>query len=238
MTHSIPPGSIEFVKKQKTSGWCWGISASKEKILCSIGLTGATDGGVEIRSIDLRLETKIEIPGSTYSAQQLRGGKLITKSCNHMGRTFLTSLGTVTNPIGTIIHEVGYNGNIAFVSDMAATDNQIAVIDYVEKQLRVFTATGDHQLNISLADMQWPRGVHLLPYEPAALVTDRTGGELRKYPLTAAAKPVWRCRGLGEPTGVTTDESGLIYVCSHKLKAIHLITEMGLYKFQPLLVRS
>ena len=115
---------------------------------------------------------------------------------------------------------------------MSATDNRIAVIDSVNKQLRVYSAAGDHQFNISLTDMKCPYGVHLLPDDSAVLVTDLDGGELKKYPLTAAAKPVWRC-GLEKPTGVTTDESGLIYVCSWSGGKIYLILDNGLYSHHP-----
>ena len=120
-----------------------------------------------------------------------------------------------------------------YITHLSATDNRIAVIDSVNKLLRVYSAAGDHQFDISLTDMKWPRGVHLLPDDSAVLVTDYAGGELRKYRLTAAAKPVWRC-GLENPTGVTTDESGLIYVCSGKGKKVYLISDNGLYDHHPL----
>ena len=76
--------------------------------------------------------------------------------------------------------------------------------------------------------MKTPYGVHLLPDDSTVLVTDWVGGELRKYLLTAGAKPVWRCGGLEKPSGVTTDESGLIYVCSWSGKKIYLISDDGL----------
>ena len=215
--------SIKYIREEKTSDRCYGISRKAEnKILCARG------GGVEIRSTDLRLEKKINIPGYVCSAHLIAGGRLITKLCDYDNKKHCTYIGTETDPQQTLIHDVKYEG-YPYLSHMSATDHRIAGIDKVNKQLRVYSAAGDHQFNIDLTDMKSPRGVHLLPDDSAVLVTDRDGGELRKYPLTAAVKPVWRCGGLEEPTGVTTDESGLIYVCSWSWRKIYLISDNGLY---------
>ena len=222
MSLSVSPVSIEYIREQKTSGWCSSISRTAEnKILCAV------DVSVEIRCSDLRLEKKINIPGAVFSAQLIAGGRLITKVHDYDNMRYCTYIGTETDPQQTLLHEVKYEG-APYLSHMSATDNRIAVIDSVNKQLRVYSAAGEYQFNIELADMKWPRGVHLLPDDSAVLVTDYEG-ELRKYPLTAAAKPAWRCRGLDNPTGVTTDESGLIYVCSGKGKKVYLISDDGLY---------
>ena len=209
------------MKHQKTSGSCWGVCATGDKVIC------ATDKGVEFRNSDLGLENKINAPGSFDSAQATSKGGLATKVYFSLKGTHCTYIGTEDDPSGTLIHKVKYEGG-AYASHMSATDKRIAVIDYVNKQLRVYTNGGDHQFNIDLIDMKWPRGVHLLPDDSAVLVTDRTGGELRKYPLTAAAKPVWGCEALDAPTGITTDEIGLIYVCGHEQKIIYMINQKGM----------
>ena len=224
---SVSPVSVEFIREEKTSDCCYGISRTAEnKILCAV------DRCVEIRCSDLTLEKRIDIPCGVLSAQLIAGCKLITKVCDDVNKKYCTYIGTETDPQQTLLHEVKYEGT-PYLSHMSATDNRIAVIDSVNKLLRVYSAAGDHQFNISLTDMKWPCGVHLLPDASAVLVTDLDGGELRKYPLTAAAKPVWRCGGLEEPTGVTTDESGLIYVCSLRREKIYLISDNGLYNHHP-----
>ena len=223
---SVSPVSVEFIRKEQTSDSCYGISRTAEnKILCAIR------GGIEIRSADLTLDKKINIPGYVCSAQLIAGGRLITNVHDYDNMRYCTYIGTETDPQQTLLHEVKYEG-APYLSHMSATDNRIAVIDSVNKQLRVYSAAGEYQFNIELADMKWPRGVHLLPDDSAVLVTDYEG-ELRKYPLTAAAKPVWRCRGLDNPTGVRTDESGLIYVCSWSWRKIYLISDDGLYDHHP-----
>ena len=232
---STSPASVKHIREEETSHWCSGISRTAEnKILCAV------DRGVKIRSADLKLEKKINIPGDVYSAHVIAGGKLITKVCDNVNKKYCTYIGTETDPQQTLIHEVKNEGGVFYItheghtylSHMSATDNRIAVIDSVNKLLIVYSAAGDHQFNISLTDMKRPCGVHLLPDDSAVLVTDWGGGELRRYPLTAAAKPVWRC-GLEKPSGVTTDESGLIYVCSRSGKKIYLISDNGLYNRHP-----
>ena len=60
------PVSVEIVIEEKTSGSCYSISRTAEnKILCAVG------GGVDIRSADLKLEKKINIPGYVYSEQEV-----------------------------------------------------------------------------------------------------------------------------------------------------------------------
>ena len=72
----------------------------------------------------------------------------------------------------------------------------------------------------------YSQGVYLLSDTTAVLVTDIRQGELRKYPLTADSIPVWICRDLNLPSGVTAaDEAGLIYVCGHRM--ICLISQNG-----------
>ena len=61
---SISPVSIKFIGAEMTSACCYGISRTAEnRILCAVL------GGVQIRSTDLTLEKKINIPGIVCSAQ-------------------------------------------------------------------------------------------------------------------------------------------------------------------------
>ena len=72
----------------------------------------------------------------------------------------------------------------------------------------------------------YSQGVHLLSNDTAVLVTDMRQGELRKYLLIADSSPVWICRDLNLPSGVTAaDEAGLIYVCGHRM--IYPISQNG-----------
>ena len=216
---SVAPVSVRYIREKKTSDSCWGVShTSENKLLCAV------NGGIEIRSQGLQLEQKIDMPSELHSAQLIAGGKLVSKVCDFYN--YSTYIGTETDPQQTLLHSVKYEGT-PYLSHMSATDHRIADIDRVNKQLRIYSAAGDHQFNISLADMKSPRGVHLLPDDSAVLVTDLHGGELRKYPLTAAAKPVWRHGGIIGPSGVTTDESGLIYVCSLSREKMYLIPQNG-----------
>ena len=68
---SVSPVSVEFIREEKTSDRCYAISRTAEnKVLCAVM------GGVEIRSTDLRLEKRTDIPDGVYSAQLIAGGRL------------------------------------------------------------------------------------------------------------------------------------------------------------------
>ena len=122
---SVSPVSVEFIRKEKTSNSCYSISHRAEnKILCAVGRS------VEIRSADLTLEKKINIPGGVLSAQLIAGGRLITKVCDYDNNKYCTYIGTETDPQQTLLHEVKYEGD-PHLSHMSATDNRIAVIDLV-----------------------------------------------------------------------------------------------------------
>ena len=107
----------------------------------------------------------------------------------------------------------------------------IADIDYDSKQLMIYTITGNHLYNINISDMSQPYGVHILPAGNSVLVSDNEyrGGEVRKYKLQAGKhhQPVWRCTGLLYPAGITSDQSGLIYVVSATEKKIYQISPQG-----------
>ena len=91
--------------------------------------------------------------------------------------------------------------------------------------------TAHTSYNIDISDMRCHHGVHILPADNSVLVSDSEyrGGEVRKYKLQAGKhhQPVWRCTGLTNPLGITSDQSGLIYVVSATEKKIYQISPQG-----------
>lgn len=204
------------VESDRYSGVCW---KSDKTILCAV------NGGVEVRSSDLTLLHKVQIQGHVQSAYSVRD-KLITK-VRRDNKFHSVYIGTEGNPTQTLIYDVIYEG-YGYVSHMHATSTTIAFIDYDKRQLRVYNISGNHLYNINLTGMKSPYGVHILP-DNTVLVTDcGVGGDLRKYPLKADAEPIWILADLDYPTGVTSDESGHIYVkCSKGKKKIKFISTQG-----------
>jgi hypothetical protein len=94
--------------------------------------------------------------------------------------------------------------------------------------LKLFsTINEEHQFDIQLTKQQDPYGVHLT--SDAALVTFLEEGKLCKYALSPSPDPIWTYEGLKGPTGVTTDESGFIYVASACESTINIISAEGKY---------
>ena len=217
---SRPPTKLKLIKYKKTSSWCYGVSWREDgNILCST----YTDG-IEVRSAtDLKLFKRINITGVVISAYSV-GGQLITKVRN--ADTYSTYIGTESNPQHTLLHQ--YESDYA--SQLSVSDSRIVDIDRASKQLMIYTITGNHLYNIDISDMSDPEGVHILPAGDSVLVSDHeTRGEVRKYKLQAAEhhQPVWRCTGLTNPRGITSDQSGLIYVVSFSEKKIYQISPQG-----------
>ena len=189
-------------------------------ILCS------TDkDGIEVRSgTDLKLIKKINITDSVRSAYTV-GDQLITKVYMYDDDTYSTYIGTESNPQHTLLHQ--YEG---YHSHLSVSDSMIADIDRASKQLMIYTITGNHLYNIDISDMSLPDGVHILPAGDSVLVSNNRIGEVRKYKLQAGThhQPVWRCTGLAYLRGITSDQSGLIYIASgSKDTKIYQISPQG-----------
>ena len=188
-------------------------------ILCS-----TYSKGIEVRSgADMKLIKRINITGDVISAYSVCD-QLITKVYN--AGTFSTYIGTESNPQHTLLHQYERK----YYSQLSVSDSIIADIDKASKQLMIYTITGNHLYNIDISDMRDPYGVHILPDDNSVLVSDCDDeGEVRKYKLQAGKhhQPVWRCTGLTNPLGITSDQSGLIYVVSADEKKIYQISPQG-----------
>ena len=138
-------------------------------------------------------------------------------------KLYVTYCGTHEQPTQRVLHSEESESDIK-INHLSAYKDYIASIDSVNKTLKVFSSTTEeHLFDIQLTDFQSPYGVHLTA--DAVLVTDSTGGKLCKYALTSSSVPIWTCTGLPEPAGITTDESGFIYVCNATI--INIISPAG-----------
>ena len=215
-----PPTKLELIKYEKTSSWCRGVSWREDgNILCS-----TANDGIEVRSgTDLSPIKKISMTGSVCSAYSI-GDTLITKVRND--GTYSTYIGTESNPQHHLLHQY----KDAY-SQLSVSDSMVAYIDKASNQLMIYTITGNHLYNIDISDMSYPKGVHILPADDSVLVSDNGyRGEVRKYKLQAGThhQPVWRCTGLARPWGITSAQSGLIYVVSLLgMKKIYQISPQG-----------
>ena len=217
------PTQLKFIKYEMTSS-CYAISWREDgNILCC-----TYKDGLEVRSAtdpdtEMRLIKRINITGDIYAAYSV-GDKLITKVSND--DTVSTYIGSESTPQQTLLHQ--YAGDS--YSQLSVSDSIIADIDSANKQLMIYTITGDHQYDIDISEMSTPTGVHILSDNDGVLVSDgQSEGEVRKYELHAGQhhQPVWICTGLTVPLGITSDQSGLIYVTSADERKIYLISPLG-----------
>lgn len=133
-----------------------------------------------------------------------------------------------------------YSGELSFVklfgefsrstdkySHLATNDKLVVAVDPDAKMLKVFSVNGDRLYDTKMVGMMRPWGVHFLP-DGCVLVTDFLAGSLKKYRVKEGdSEPLWICRDLEAPTGVTTDYSGLIYVTSFTGQKVYVLSHLG-----------
>ena len=179
------------------------------------------DGNILCSSFTDRLEVRsgldfsliylfIIINGFVWAAFFV-GGRLISKVCEDDSDylTFCVYISTDKNPRHTRLHE--YESN--FMTPLTVSSSKVADIDHPAYRLMVYTITGNHLYNINLRGIDYPTDVHILADDDSVLVSDNSEGKLRKYKLQAGERePQWICEGLYIAMGMTSDQSGYIYI--------------------------
>ena len=220
----FPPPTIEHMKTEKTAGGCYGVSLTdNDRILC------AQNEHVEVRhATDLRLDKTTTVKDSGWVHSSVGNcEKCYFKVGSTVGKKYITYSGSLEDPTQRVLHSEEAE-NPSMITHLSANKDYIASIDFVNKTLKVFSSTTEeHLFDIQLTDIQHPYGVHLTA--DGVLVTDSTGGKLCKYTLTPSPEPIWTCTGLHKPGGITTDESGFIYVTDVNGPMIRIISPLGEY---------
>lgn len=112
-------------------------------------------------------------------------------------------------------------------SHMSSSEKHVVAVDPDTKQLRVYGTNGDSLFDMKLVGMMRPWGVHYLQ-DGCVLVSDFMAGSVRKYKvLPGHSEPIWVCRDLESPVGITTDFSGIIYVASFTGSKIYVLSHEG-----------
>ena len=207
------------MKTEKTADYCYGVSWTEDdRIIC------AQNKRVEFRlATDLKLQNTLILLDieSVVSASQC-GETFLTRVTAPKTKKYITYSGSFEDPTQRVLHSEEAE-KPSKITHLSSNKDNIASIDFVSKTLKVFSSTTEeHLFDIQLTDFQSPYGVHLTA--DGVLVTDCPGGKLCEYALTSSSVPIWTCTGFFEPTGITTDESGFIYVCTPS-KILTLIDE-------------
>lgn len=96
-------------------------------------------------------------------------------------------------------------------------------------QLHVFSCFdqfGREVFTKKLYGMKQPLGIRYLS-ETHVLITDYGGDSVSKVPLGPKSSYEWTCCGIPKPTGITTDDEGLIYVGSYSAKLVFILSPRG-----------
>ena len=113
------------------------------------------------------------------------------------------------------------------VSHIDVRYGSIAVTDYDNKLIKLYTTDGGFLRDIQLQDAQRPYGVHLMK-DNCVLVYDFESNSLTKYRTDGSGDIVWRCDDrLLRPSGMCVNEWGLIFVCCINGEKIYLISPTG-----------
>ena len=151
--------------------------------------------------------------------------KFYFKVGSTVGKKYITYSGSLEDPTQRVLHSEEAENPIQ-ITQLSANKDYIASIDSVNKTLKVFSSTTEEDLlDIQLTKFQHLYGVHLTA--DGVLVTDLNGGKLCKYALTSSPNPIWTCTGLPQSGGITTNESGFVYVCNTNKPIINIISPLG-----------
>ena len=117
------------------------------------------------------------------------------------------------------------------VTNMDVRYGKIAIIDYDNKLIKLFSTEGEFLRDVMLRDSESPYGVHLL-IDNCVLLSARSrdygAGFVTKYQADGSGSVVWRSGQLQRPLGLDVDELGLIYVCGDF--SIYVLSLKGQYK--------
>ena len=101
---------------------------------------------------------------------------------------------------------------------MDACPQYVVAVDSCSQLLYCFDYHGTCILQARLHSMHRPLGIHITRKNTNhVVVTDNTQHSITKFSLNfeyCNVQPVWTCKGIGQPTGITSDEDGILYVAS------------------------
>ena len=223
-SHTPEPTELKLIRYENTASMCSCVSWMDDgNILCS----SFTDR-LEVRSgQDLSLIKQFKINNGKVWSAFFEGGKLITKVCEDDSDylTFCVYIGTDKNPRHTRLHEYESNS----MTPLSVSSSKVADIDHLAYRPMVYTITGDNLYNINLRGIDYPTDVHILADDDSVLVSDNSEGKLRKYKLQAGEhEPQWICEGLYIAMGMTSDQSGYIYIYGGDA-TLHQVSSEGWY---------
>ena len=100
---------------------------------------------------------------------------------------------------------------------MDVSTDFMVTVDSHKRMLYCFNFDGKIILTAHLHSMQRPLGIHI-DTDKNIIVSDNMGGSVTKFSMCFEyrnVQPIWSCEGISRPTGITSDDYGVIYVASN-----------------------
>ena len=221
----LPPASFEYIKTANVhADGFYGVDwTDNDEIHLSAG-----SRGVRVYDKDLKYDKTIYLldDDEAFSTALIRD-KLITQGASQAMKKYATYLGSFADPQSTLLHSE-FHENPNKISHCSANEKYIAFADTVNKRIKIFSASNNKNLYdiVPSPHLLNPFGVCIL--SDVALVTYTGGKHVYKYSLTQKGKLIWVSDELsGQPSGITTDDSGFVYVSNNSSPNISVITLQG-----------
>ena len=105
----------------------------------------------------------------------------------------------------------------------------IIVSNYLKKRLDIFSDKGQIMFFVDAQPGSCATGLHCLP-DGSIIASFEANNEVVSYNLDIPGQKLnanWTCGDLREPTGVSSDSAGYIYVSSRSAECIYIISSKG-----------
>lgn len=209
------PESLTFTKTLRSDNRCYSVNITAD----GHRISGST-GRVEIRDT---------IDGKVKFSRNMKGSMVDMKRYgDHLYGALLND-----NQLAVVRYDTQLNNRKEVISIPYQTNKfsqidvrygTIAVVDYDNKLIQLYTTDGGFVGAVTLKGCNNPSCVRLL-MDGCVLVTDYGPGSVTKYQTDGSGIVVWRCGQLQHALGLDVDEWGLIYICEKS--TIYLISPEG-----------
>ena len=198
------PQSLTFTKTLPSYNgkYCYSVNMTADgHLICGLR------GGVEIwDTIDGKVKYSRNMTGRMYDMKQ--SGKHLYGAWKYFNQLTVVRYDRRLNNREEIT-SIPYQTKE--VSQIDVRYGNIAVIDYSNKLIKLYTIDGEFVKDVALKGRDDPCGARLL-IDGCVLVSDYGAGSVTKYQTDSSGSVVWSCGQVQNPLGLDVDEWGLIYV--------------------------
>ena len=120
---------------------------------------------------------------------------------------------------------------------MDASTDVVIVANGIDTRLAFYDYSGDCVFDCVLDKLDTISGLHILP-DKCVVVTDNRSSTVTKYSIDLESftfETVWTCEDVYQPTGLSSDGNGIIYVGSEN-GMVHILSPQGVLLLYTLII--